>query len=296
LISAFHLDTKWKKDGIIIARSQLNFPHSIFVDDNQTIYIPDWGNHCIVEWKYNTINGEIVPCQNGTENQIYQLHYPIDVIIDQTKHSLIISDLKNRRVIQYSQQISTKNQHIIIENIDCWGLAMDKTGHLYASNCMKNEVRRFKIGEPNGELVAGGKEQGDGLHQLDYPTYIFVDENNSLYVSDSANHRVMKWLKNAKEGIIVAGGNGRGNKLTQLSFPRGIFVDQLSQVYVVDKDNNRMVRWSEGAKEGTNVIGGDKNEENTNQLHSPSGLSFDQEENLYIVDRFNNRIQKFELD
>ena len=62
------------------------------------------------------------------------------------------------------------------------------------------------------------------MNQLNYPTYLFVDETQAVYVSDTNNDRVMKWNKGAKEGIVVTGGQGGGSALTQLSHPRGLFV------------------------------------------------------------------------
>ncbi|CAF2145682.1 unnamed protein product [Rotaria magnacalcarata] len=88
------------------------------------------------------------------------------------------------------------------------------------------------MGEKNGTLVAGGNGQGDGLNQLNEPTYLFVDRQQNVYVSDQNNKRVMKWDKGAKEGIVVAGGQGKGSALTQLSDPNGLFVDTLGTLYV----------------------------------------------------------------
>ncbi|CAF0781777.1 unnamed protein product [Adineta steineri] len=72
-----------------------------------------------------------------------------------------------------------------------------------------NEVRRRKEGDERRTIVAGGNGQGSHLNQLNYPTFIFVDEDSSLYVLNRNNNRVMKWRKNAKEGIVVADGNGQ---------------------------------------------------------------------------------------
>ncbi|CAF1946878.1 unnamed protein product, partial [Rotaria magnacalcarata] len=98
---------------------------------------------------------------------------------------------------------------------------MDEQRYLYVSDWKKHEVRRYQLGEKNGILVAGGNGYGDGLNQLNYPTYLFVDRDHSVYVSDRDNHRVMKWNRGAKEGIVVAGGQGQGNALTQLNVPNG---------------------------------------------------------------------------
>ena len=72
------------------------------------------------------------------------------------------------------------------------------------------------------------------MNQLNWPTYLFVDEEQAVYVSDNNNHRVMKWNKGAKEGMVVGGGQGQGNAFTQLSHPLGFFVDTSGTLYVVD--------------------------------------------------------------
>ncbi|CAF1561440.1 unnamed protein product, partial [Adineta steineri] len=213
--------------------------------------------------------------------------HPTDVIVDEQSHSIIIADSLNRRVIQWMNQ----NQQVLIQNIDCYGLAMDKNGFLYVSDRVKNVVWRWKMGEYNeGVVVAGGNGKGNQLNQLYGPTFIFVDEYQSIYVSDSDNHRVMKWKKGSKNGTIVAGGNGEGRNLIQLSSPYGVIVDNLGQIYVADRGNDRIMRWNEG--KGEVAVGGNGKE---NQLYGPRDLSFDDEKNFYVVDLGNNRIQKFQI-
>jgi DNA-binding beta-propeller fold protein YncE len=251
-------------------------------------------NHRIVEWKSNAKKGQIIAGENGQGNKTNQLNYPTNVILDTKTNSLIISDRDNKRIMRWARQNNTNGQ-IIIEDIKCYGLAMDKNGYLYVSDEEKHEVRRWKIGDQKGTLVAGGYGKGDRLNQLNGPSFIFVDEDYSLYVSDWGNHRVMKWIKDASEGIVVAGGNGKGNSLGQLYYPKGMIVDQFGQIYVAD-GNYRVMRWCEGDKEGSIVVGGNGEGEQLNQFNRPFGLSFDLQGNLYVADRWNHRIQKFEVD
>ncbi|CAF4213979.1 unnamed protein product [Adineta steineri] len=233
--------------------NQLNYPNGIFIDKNKNIFIADHANHRIVEWKRNAKEGQIIAGGNGKGNRMDQLYFPSDVIVDEQDHSIIIADSDNRRVIQWLNQ----KQEVLIENIYCSHLAMDKHGFLYVSDSDKNEVTRWKMGEyDEGIIVAGGNGKGDQLNQLNDPSFIFVDDDQSVYVSDSENHRVMKWRKDANEGRIVAGGNGQGGNLNQLSEAEGIIVDDLGQIYVADCGNDRIMRWCEGKEEGEIIVGG----------------------------------------
>ncbi len=232
---------------------------------------------------------------NGQGNRNDQLNGPLDVIVDKQTDSLIICDRENRRVMRWPRRDGTSGE-IIMANVNCWGgLTMDDDGFLYVSDFDMHEVRRWRIGETQGTLVAGGNGDGQRLDQLSGPTFIFVDRARSVYVSDTGNHRVMKWEKDAKEGIVVAGGQGEGNALTQLSNPRGLVVDQLGTVYVADESNHRIIRWCKGATQGNVVLGGKGHGGEPNQLNYPVDLSFDLEGNFYVVDQGNHRIQKFSI-
>jgi DNA-binding beta-propeller fold protein YncE len=253
------------------------------------------GNHRIVEWKCGATKGQVVAGGNGKGDRRNQLSQPTDVIVDKKTNSLIIADNGNNRVVRWSGQ-NDPNPQIIISNIDCRSLTMNNSGDLYVSDYKKNEVRRWRIGETNGTLVAGGNGKGDHLNQLNVPIFIFVDQDDSVYVSDNQNHRVMKWVKGAKEGIIVAGGQGQGESLTRLSHPQGVIVDHLGHVYVTDCRNHRIMRWCSGSKEGRIVVGRYGHGEQPNQLCYPMGLSFDRQGNLYVVDCGNNQVEKFDIN
>ncbi|CAF0902712.1 unnamed protein product [Adineta steineri] len=304
LFNPININTKYKQHGITIAGgngegnqlNQLSYPQGIYVDDDhQTIYIADCRNHRIVEWKYGTKNGQDVAAGNGCGNRNNQLKNPTDVIVDKKNDSLIICDQDNRRVVRWPRQNGTSGE-TIISDIDCQGLTIDNNGNIYVPDWKRNEVRRWKQGDREETIVAGGNGQGNHLNQFHSPTYIFVDEDHSVYVSDYCNHRVMKWMKGAREGIVVAGGQGNRDSLTQLSYPRGVIVDYLGTIYVADYGNNRIMRWCEGSCKGSIVVGGNRKGGQPNQFDGPRGLSFDVEGNLYVVDSWNNRIQKFEID
>ncbi|CAF4045982.1 unnamed protein product, partial [Rotaria sp. Silwood1] len=156
-------DATWSKNGITVAggnghgsgTNQLYSPHSLYVDDGLTIYVADWGNHRIVEWKSGATNGKVVAGANGQGNGANQLYGPRDVIIDKESDSLIVSDYYNKRVVRWPRRNGTRGE-TIISNIYCVGLTMDDNGSLYVVDNGKNEVRRYKIGDTKGTVVAGG--------------------------------------------------------------------------------------------------------------------------------------------
>ena len=295
--------SKWEQNGFTVAGgygegsqpNQLYWPYGIYVDDeDQTVYIADYGNDRIVKWKHGAHHGQVVAGGNGKGTRKDQLNLPTDVVFDKKNDSYIICDYGNRRVVRWPRRHG-KSQQTIIYNVACSHLTMDNTGDIYVSDCEKNEVRRWTKGDSNGTLVAGGNGRGDSLNQLNSPGYIFVDEDYSVFISDSNNNRVVKWTKGAKEGVVVAGGQGEGNSLSQLSNPQGVVVDQSGTIYVADSWNHRIMRWSTGTTKGSILVGGNGQGQQAHQFSCPLGLAFDGQSNFYVGDWGNNRVQKFDV-
>ncbi|CAF2963134.1 unnamed protein product [Rotaria sp. Silwood2] len=297
-------NARWTPNGVTVAggrgagntTDRLSKPYSLFVTNDQTVVIADTDNHRIVQWKINDTNGQVVAGGHGKGNGLNQLNCPTDVLVDKETDSLIICDRWNRRVMRWSRQRGTSQGEILVDNILCWGLAIDNQRYLYVSDNEKHEVRRFQIGNKNETIVAGGYGKGSAVNQLSEPRYIFVDQQQAVYVSDKNNHRVVKWNKGAEEGIIVAGGKGNGEALTQLSHPSGLFVDNLCTVYVAEQWNHRVMRWTEGAAQGTVIAGGKGEGQKENQFYTPMGLCLDRHGHLYVADCDNHRVQRFSIE
>ncbi|CAF2150842.1 unnamed protein product, partial [Rotaria magnacalcarata] len=299
-------NANWPQNGVTIAggngqggaTNQLYWPQGLFVyDDDQTVIIADSQNHRIMQWKNsNTTNEQVVADGNGKGNGLNQLNVPTDVLFDNETDSLIICDWGNQRVVRWSRRSGTTQGEILINNIYCWGLAMDEQRNLYVSDYVKHEVRRYQGCDKIGILVAGGNGQGSGFNQLNQPHYLFVDGQQNVYMSDCSNHRVMKWNKGVTDGIVVAGGQGQGSALTQLNLPYGVVVDTLGTLYVTDTSNHRVMRWTQGANQGTVIAGGNGAGAGANQFDYPTGLSFDRHGNLYVADQNNDRVQRFSIE
>ncbi|CAF5060271.1 unnamed protein product, partial [Rotaria sp. Silwood1] len=163
-ISNIPINARWKRNGVTVAgghgagnaTNQLYGPFGLFVDGDQMIVIADCFNHRIMEWKIGNTNGQVVAGGNQQGNRLDQLNGPTHVLIDKEMDCLIICDWVNGRVVRWSRLSGTTQGEILIDNIKCWGLAMDDQRYLYISNVEKHQVRRYQIGDNNGTLVAGG--------------------------------------------------------------------------------------------------------------------------------------------
>lgn len=297
-----HPYASWAANGIIVAGSHLkgsgsdtlSNPYGIYVDYDQTVYVADYSNNRIMRWRVGARRGDIAAGGNGAGHRCDQLNGPTDVIITSDRTSLIICDYKNRRVVQWPL-VNGYSGRTIIENIDAHGLAMDTDGFLYVADYTCHEIKRYRLGESQGLVVAGGNGKGSRLDQFNGPIYVFVDQDRSLYVTDDNNHRIMKWTEGSKTGTIVAGGSGPGVHLGQLSSPAKVVVDQSGAIYIADWENDRVVRWQKGSKEGKVIIGGYSIYALENQLKRPNGLFLDPNGNIYVSGHYSHQVLKFNI-
>ncbi|CAF1264768.1 unnamed protein product [Adineta ricciae] len=298
-------NTTWKQHGITVAGgnksgnelNKLNGPRGFDLDDDLTLYIADEMNHRVVRWKVNASQGELIAGKDGKGNKRNQLETPTDVAIDKQNHSLIICDAGNSRILKVNHHNLVQEPTVIL-NTDCFSIMIDNNGYIYISETLSGGIKRWKEGQSDPEVIAGGNGPGNDLYHHMFPMYFFVDHNNDLvYVSDAYNHRVMKWLKNATKGIVVAGGYNNTNDLVYLlNVTTGIVVDNSNNIYVADRDNSRIMRFTEGSQVGKIVVSGKSVGSMVNQLKDPEDILFDREGNLYVVDCGNHRVQKFFID
>ncbi len=124
--SSISINTKWKQHGVTVAAghgkghqlNQLSRPINVYLDDDRSIYVADLDNHRIMEWKKDTISGQVVAGGNGQGNRNDQLNQPTKVIIDKQNDSLIICDYGNRRVVRWPRR-NDQSGEILISTICC---------------------------------------------------------------------------------------------------------------------------------------------------------------------------------
>ncbi|CAF0987918.1 unnamed protein product [Adineta steineri] len=297
-------NARWKQDGMCVAgcdrkgrvTNQLQGPYNLFIVEDETMVIVESENNRVIQWKIGDTNGQVLAGGNETGNKLNQLNFPSDMVIDKWTDSLIICNRFGKQVVRWYQHNGIMQGEPLINDISCYGLAIDDQQFLYISDMGKHVVKRYQMPNMAGCVVAGGNGKGAHNSQLNIPTFIFVDQKQTIYISDNRNHRVMKWEKDAKEGIVVAGGNGDGSALTQLSSPNVVIVDNFGIVYVADAGNHRIMRWPKEATQGIAIVGGNGQGSDSNQLYGPTGFTFDHRGNLYVADTLNHRIQRFLIE
>ncbi|CAF1220791.1 unnamed protein product [Adineta steineri] len=145
--------------------NQLKEPHGIFVDQHETIYIADYGNHRIQKWQKNSISGSTIAGHKGiiVNRSADDLFHPIGLSVF-SNGDMMISDFETGRRgrLIYWPFNSTKPKKTIINEIynvphgskSEWFLSTgwqvdQSTGHLYISESWKQNssvgtrIRKF---------------------------------------------------------------------------------------------------------------------------------------------------------
>lgn len=258
------------------------YPYAMKIDQRDGfMIIADWGNHRIVRWDPRQTQGRTIAGGNGQGSNMNQLSCPTDLLIDYQNNSLLISDRGNRRIVRWSLDAGVREGEVVLQDIDCWGLAFDDSRNLYVSDTRNHQVKQYKIGSANAKVVAGIGGHGKAQDQLDYPTYIFVRGNKDLYVADTNNLRVLNFKLDEQKVEVVARG-----------YPRGLFVDNRGAVYLADYGNRRLVRWlaNQEAKLIFPLEGGTQKE--IDGVYSPWNVSQDANGQLYVLDHSSHRIHR----
>ncbi|CAF3879955.1 unnamed protein product [Rotaria sordida] len=142
------------------------------------------------------------------------------------------------------------------------------------------------MGDKNGQVVAGGHDQGSRLDQLKYPADVLVDkETDSLIICDLGNDRVVRWSRRS--------GTTQGEILIDNIWCWGLVMDDQRYLYISDTDKHEVRRYQIGDKNGTIVAGGNGEGDGLNQLNYPIYIFVDRQQTVYVSDNNNHRVMKW---
>lgn len=227
----------WNQTGITLAGNQngtfgsdlrsLYYPVSIFIDNNDALYVCDRDNARILKFLPNSSTGIIVAGNGTIGSESNQLRGPKGVAVDQYG-SIIVADSDNYRIQKFTN--GSFNGTTIAANASynplgqMRDLHIDVNNNVYVTDSDLSQVVKFVPFSSIGIRVAGGTV-GPGLDQLNGAFGNFIDPNGTLYVADDQNFRVMKYQPGNLTGTIVAGNGTAGTSAYQLSRSISIIVD-----------------------------------------------------------------------
>jgi sugar lactone lactonase YvrE len=196
------------------------------------------------------------------------------------------------------------------------GLAFDRAGNLYVSECMWTYARIVRI-DPRGMMTpfAGTGDPGytgDGgpatSAELYCPVGMAFGPDGALFVADHANNRIRRIdtsgvistvAGSGPTGVNMGSFSGDGGPATKaaLQEPWSVAFDRHGNLYIGDRDNYRVRKIDPKgiittvAGMGTSGFSGDGGPAIAAQM-CPLGVTIDPTDNLLIADPCNNRIRR----
>ncbi|CAF1397009.1 unnamed protein product, partial [Rotaria sp. Silwood1] len=168
-----------------------------------------------------------------------------------------------------------------------WDLFVDDDDQRIVIADRKNHrIVQWKIGDTNGQVVAGGNGQGNRLDQLDTPIDVLIDKKtDSLIISERGNRRVVRWSRRS--------GTTQGEILIDNIDSYGLVMDGHGYLYISDALKHEVRRYQIGDKNGTIVAGSHGKGTGLNQLNYPHCIFVDQQQAVYVSDTYNHRVMKW---
>ncbi|CAF2146824.1 unnamed protein product [Rotaria magnacalcarata] len=167
------------------------------------------------------------------------------------------------------------------------GLFVADNQTVLTTEYLNPRVMQWKNGDTtNGQVVAGGNGQGNGLNQLNGPTDVLIDKDtNSLIICDADNGRVVRWSRRS--------GTTQGEVLIVNIVCYGLAMDEQRNLYVSDHVKGEVRRYQGCDKIGTLVAGGNGQGAGLNQLNYPTYLFVGRDQSVYVSEWQNARVTKW---
>jgi len=278
----FCLNTIWNSNATTFANQSLvgRYPYGIFVNTNNSIYIPSRYTGQIHIWQNENH-------LNPTKTISVNLSMPTAIFVT-INGDIYVDDVNSHRIVKWIAENETWTS-VMNDTPQCTGLFIDIYENLYCSMFYNSRVGKTWS---NGTtiIVAGTGVQGSSSDLLKNPWGIFVDINSDLYVADSGNNRIELFRWNQRNGSILVGKDS-STVTIELNEPSGIVLDGDRHLFIVDRGNNRIIGSDENGFRCIFGCSGERGPTN-DKLYYPIGMSFDSYGNIYVTDINNHRIQK----
>ncbi|CAF4241508.1 unnamed protein product [Rotaria sp. Silwood2] len=167
-------------------------------------------------------------------------------------------------------------------------LFVDDDNHmLVIADRANDRIIQWKIGDTNGQVVAGGNGYGTGLNQVELPKHVLIDKKtNSLIILEGTFGQIVRWSRRS--------GAKQGEVLIDKAQGFGLAMDDQRYLYVSSFDAVRRYQLGRNTNNGTLVAGGNGEGSGLNQLQRPFYIFVDRQQAVYISDNENHRVMKWE--
>lgn len=210
----------------------LFFPHSVFLDDFNTLFISEPTGGRIIKFNETTNENYVDLGLNGYSNKsntysnIENIR-PNKFIIN-SKGEKFISD--GFKIIKF---LPGKLQSIEIINVSSSGGYITdfqiSEKYIYILNSNQSRIERYSKDGKNPEIVAGNNGKGTGNNQLNNPGGIAIQNDSLIFISESDDRVIKKWNIGKDSGEIIFG---------KLGFKRDFYSPQ----YIVNTYDELLVQ------------------------------------------------------
>jgi sugar lactone lactonase YvrE len=249
--------------------AKFNFPRSVAVAADGTVYVADGGNHRIRS--INPTTGRVYTLAgSGTEGfadgagAVAKFNYPSGVTVA-SNGTVYVADASNHRIRAI------------------------------------NPTRRW-VSTLAGSGSAGFADGTGSNARFEYPSGVTVAPNGTIYVADPGNNRIRAINPTTSRVTTLAGNgtfgfaNGPG-ATSQFSEPSGVAVAPNGTIYVADSSSSRIRAINPSTSRVTTLAGSGTEgfadgPSATARFFVPTGVAVGQNGTVYVADFHNHRIRK----
>ena len=299
--------------------AQFNWPTSVAIGPDWTLYIADYANHLIrkvsPDGMVTTLAGTGQPGFVDGPGAAARFHGP-DTIVMARSGDLYVADADNRRIrkiapdgtvttVAGSGQPGSRDGPAKAAQFGYpTGLAVDERGTLYIADRGAHKIRKIT---PEGQVstLAGnglpGYTDGMGLAaQFHDPMTVVADPSGRLFVADSGSHAIRMISPTGRVSTVAGSGapgfaNGAGAQ-ARFNWPTGLARDEKGNLYVADSNNSRIRKITPEGVVSTIAGGGEPGFEDGPGLMArfrfPTGVAVDRNGTLYVADSANHLVRR----
>ena len=228
-----------------LTEGQFNYPAGVTVDNDDNIYIVDYGNRRIQKF---SSNGRFLASVRTFGSTPSQLTFPLGIGFNKKNGKLYVCDRDNNRIQTLGTDLTLHfnfgRKGIGYGEIDYpdigygefhmpYNIAFDRRGIVYVADYSNHRVQVFT---PEGQYLRMFGIKGTCASELFYPAGIAVD-GDQVYVAEYANHRISVF---STEGKFLKLFGHRGSAIAEFQCPHSVHVNKDGFILIADHKNNRI--------------------------------------------------------